>query len=294
MKQAQSLRKGKNMKTSTITHKLIDLFNLETAVHMICEAGFDCIDHTLFSGVDGKLYIEEDDYLEKLKPMKAIANSYGVSFNQTHAPYTSFKEGDDKYNKWVKPLIIKAIEATGILGAKYIVIHPFFVSTNKKQANMEFFQSLIPYAKKYNVKIAIENMFGRDPEKGILVKNVCSDAKELCDFVDSLDSEYIVACLDVGHCGIIGESVPNMIKELGKERLQCVHIHDNDGISDSHQLPYTQKINFDEIMKALSEIGYEGELTLEVGRFCNDFPSELSGDVLLLMSKVARHLADMY
>ncbi len=281
------------MKTSTLTLRLTDEFGIEKAVQMICEAGFDCIDHSLFSGVNGSLYIEEEGYLEKLKAVKAIADSYGVKFNQTHAPFGSFKEGDDTYNEWVKPLIIKSIEATSILGAEYMVVHPFYVSVDKKQANMEFFRSLLPHAKKHNVKLALENMFGWDPEKDVLIKNVCSDAEELIDYVDSLDSEYAVVCLDVGHCGLVGESAPDMIRKLGKERLRCLHIHDNDGITDLHTIPFSRSIDFNEITKALNEIGYEGDMTLEADAFYKGFPVELYGDVLILLSKTARYLAKM-
>lgn len=280
------------MKTSTLTYAMVKEFGTETAVRMICEAGFDCIDHTLFSGVDGKLYLEEEGYFEKLHIMREIAESYGVSFNQTHAPFASFKEGDDKYNEWVRPLLFKAIEASSILGAKYMIVHPFFVSVEKKKANMEFFSAMLPYAEKHNVKLALENMFGWDPVKDVLIKNVCSDADELCDYVDSLDSEYAVACLDVGHCGLVGENAPDMIRKLGG-RLKCLHIHDNDNITDLHTIPFSQKLNFGEIMKALRDIGYDGELTLEADAIFNGFPKELYGDVLELLSKTARYLANM-
>jgi sugar phosphate isomerase/epimerase len=224
--------------------------------------------------------------------MKEIAGTYGVSFNQTHAPFASFIEGDDKYNEWIRPLLFKSIEATAILGAKYMVVHPFYVSKDKKKANMEFFASMLPFAEKHNVKLALENMFGWDPVRDVLIKNVCSDAEELCDYVDSLDSEYAVACLDVGHCGLVGENAPDMIRKLG-DRLKCVHIHDNDNVTDLHTIPFSQKLDFGEIVKAMHDIGYEGELTLEADAFFKGFPVELYEDVLALLSKTARYLADM-
>ncbi|MBN2761762.1 MAG: sugar phosphate isomerase/epimerase [Bacteroidales bacterium] len=280
------------MKTSTLTYRLVNTYGTEKAVRMICEAGFDCIDHTLFSGVDGRLYLEEEGYFDKLHKMREIAKTYGVSFNQTHAPFASFKEGDDEYNEWVRPLLFKSIEASGILGAKYMVVHPFYVSADKKKANIEFFSSMLPYAEKHNVRLALENMFGWDPKKDILIKNVCSDAEELGDYVDSLDSEYAVACLDVGHCGLVGENAADMIKKLGN-RLKCLHVHDNDNITDLHTIPFSQKLNFVEIMNALHDIDYDGELTLEADNFFTGFPEVLFDDVLTLLSKTARCLANM-
>lgn len=282
------------MKISTMTLKLAIEFGMETAVKMICEAEFDSIDHSLFSKADGNLYMEKDGYFDKLAAMKKIADSYDVTFNQTHAPFGSYIEGDDEYNKKIKPLLRKAIEATSILGAEYMVVHPFVKSKNQKAANMQFFSELIPYAKEHNVKLALENMFGRDAAKDVLIKNVCSAANELSDYVDTLNSEYAVACIDVGHCGIIGENAPDMIRALGKDRLRCLHIHDNDGVSDLHSTPFTYSIDFKAIMKALNDIEYEGELTLEADNFFKKFPVELYPDILKFMSKTARYLADLY
>ena len=281
------------MKTSTQTMALASAFGTEKAVKMICESGFDCIDHSLFAGKRGNMDIEADGFLSEMENLRKLAASYGGEFNQTHAPFASFREGDDDFNTWVKPLIIRAIEATGILGAKYVIIHPFAVSKNQKQANMDCFNSLVPYAEKHNVIIAIENMYGHDPVKDILVKNVCSDGPELSDYIDTLDSKNVCACLDIGHCGLVGENAPEMIRQLGAERLKCLHVHDNNHKNDLHTIPFTQKIDFPAVMQALKDIKYDGELTLEADRFFGGFPKELYKDCLQLLSKTARVLAEM-
>ncbi len=281
------------MKTSTQTLALANAFGTEKAVKMICEAGFDSIDHSLFAGKRGKMDIETEGFLSKMENLRKLAASYGGEFNQTHAPFGSFREGDDDFNTWVKPLIIKAIEATGILGAKYVIIHPFTVSKNQKQANMDFFSSLIPYAEKHNVIIAIENMFGHDPVKNMLVKNVCSDGPELSDYIDTLDSKNICACIDIGHCGLVGENAADMIKQVGGDRLRSIHVHDNDYMNDLHTIPFTQKIDFQAVMQSLKDINYKGELTMEADHFYNGFPKELYKDCLQLLSKTARVLAEM-
>lgn len=281
------------MKTSTQTFTLANTFGAEKAVKMICEAGFDCIDHSLFGGKRGEMQIETDGFLNEMENLKKIAASYGCGFNQTHAPFASFIEGDNDYNTWVKPLIVKAIEATGRLGARHVIVHPFSLSTNQKQANMDFFASLIPYAEKNNVIIAIENMFGYDPIRNILVKNVCSDGSELSDYIDTLNSKSICGCIDIGHCGLVGENAAEMIKQLGNERLKCLHVHDNDHINDLHTIPFTEKIDFLAVMQSLKDINYQGELTLEADHFLSGFPKELYNDCLQLLSRTARVLTEL-
>lgn len=281
------------MKTSTQTLILANTFGPENAIKMICEAGFDSIDYSLFSGKRGQMDIETDGFLLDMENLRELADSSGCEFNQTHAPFASYKEGDDGYNEWVYPLIVRAIEASGILGAKYVVVHPFSVSVNQKQKNMDFFESLIPHAEKHNVILAIENMFGYDPVKDEIIKNVCSDGPELCDYIDSLNSKNICACIDVGHCGLVGEDAAGMIREMG-DRLKCIHMHDNDHKNDLHTIPFSKKIDFSAVMQALKDINYMGEMTLEADHFYCGFPKELYKDCLQLLSRTARHLADSY
>ncbi len=282
------------MKTSTQTLYLANTYGPEKAIKIMCETGFDCIDYSMFGGKKGKMDIEKDSFLYEMNNLRNVAESYGVAFNQAHAPFASFREGDVEYNQWVKPLIIKSIEASGILGVKYIIVHPFTVSKNQKQANLDFFNSLIPYAKKHNVKIAIENMFGWDAESKTHCKNVCSDGAELCDYIDSLNSEHIVACLDIGHCGLVGEDAAQMILQLGHDRLKCLHIQDNDKQTDQHSMPFTGKLDFKGIMKALKDIDYDGELTLEADNFLRKFPDELLKDAALLMYNSVKYLNLLY
>ncbi len=281
------------MKISTQTAGLARAFRDEKAVELLCEAGYDSLDFSMFWRNGSTLPIEEEDFLENAAKFKRIADGYNVEFNQTHAPFPSYVEGDDDYNEWMKPLIVKSIEAGGILGAKYVIIHPIDLSENQKEFNMEFYKSLAPHAKKANVKIAIENMFAWSEEKQQLVKNVCSDGPEMCDYIDSLEDDCFVACLDIGHCGIIGESAPEMIRQLGHDRLKSLHIHDNDNVSDLHTLPYLGKIDFAGVMKALRDIDYDGELTLEADTFLAAFPDELKIEAVKLMQKTARYLTKL-
>ena len=93
-----------------------------------------------------------------------------------------------------------------------------------------------------DIKIALENMWGRDPRTNVIVPNVCSVAAELADYADALDPDWFTVCLDIGHIGLVREYEAPFIKYLGADRLTCVHIHDNDYISDLHTCPFTGKL----------------------------------------------------
>ena len=61
-----------------------------------------------------------------------------------------------------------------------------------------------------------------------------------------------------------------MIKALG-DKLQALHLHDNDLWHDSHQIPLSMKIDFVGIMRAFKEIGYKGYLMLEAETYLHAY-----------------------
>ena len=82
-----------------------------------------------------------------------------------------------------------------------------------------------------------------------------------------------------------------MIKTLGKDRLFGLHIHDVDAINDSHTLPYTLKVDFAEMIDALAEIGYEGDITFEAENFFRPFPDALVPSAAKLMADIGHYFA---
>ena len=47
--------------------------------------------------------------------------------------------------------------------------------------------------------------------------------------------------------------------------IQTLHVHDNDGIRDLHQIPYEGVIDWADFARALSETHWNGVLSLEAG-----------------------------
>lgn len=64
-----------------------------------------------------------------------------------------------------------------------------------------------------------------------------------------------------------------MIHSLGSRRLQALHIHDNCFDKDIHTLPFLGKIPFPDVMKALHNIDYKGDLTFEADNFIKNLPN---------------------
>jgi sugar phosphate isomerase/epimerase len=264
---------------------------------MCCEAGFEAIDYSMYEG-DGAVFGRGGSLL--LKEMRRVADSYGVSFNQTHAPFSRFRLGieNDGYNRELFDKIRRSIDFTAALGAPRVVIHPAFICRNltadeRFGMNMDFYLTLLPYAKQVGVEIAIENMWGRhrdDNQK--IIKNVCSDAEELIRYVDGVGDPSVTACLDVGHAVLVGESPDAMARALGT-RLSSVHLHDNGFYYDDHTLPFMGKVNFVSFANALSEISYRGDITLESNSFMDRMPDGLVPAALVFSAKTAAFIREM-
>ena len=245
----------------------------DAAVRIICETGYDGIDYSMFFMDEDNNILEKEGFRKHVKNLRNMAAVYGVTFEQAHAPFPSMKEGNDEYNKKLDYKLKRALEVAGMLDAKICVVHPIQFSTDQKERNLEFYKNLEPYARDFGVKIALENMWGWDTDH--IVPNVCSVASEFNDYYDSLESDAFTCCLDLGHCGLVGDDAASMIREMGNQRLGALHVHDNDFLHDSHTLPYLMKMDWDSILKALGEIDYKGHFTYEAESFVSGFPEDL-------------------
>lgn len=85
------------------------------------------------------------------------------------------------------------------------------------------------------------------------------------DFL-SLIADYelagLGACWDTGHGWIKGQP-PDVACRLGAH-LATLHIHDNDGRRDRHQLPTRGGINWEAFVPCLRRIGYSGPFMMEL------------------------------
>ncbi len=279
---------------------------LEKALSVIKTAGFDSIDYSLEPMLDPKFILnDETKYRAEAERIRAIADAAGLPITQTHTPF-SYQNWKDPivYEEFILPSIKRSIEISAILGAKVAVVHPLHHWTYKGheeeifERNMEFYGSLIPLCKEYNIKVAIENMFQREMLRGQLSFDTCNQIPEFIRYVDTLDSEYMVACLDIGHVGLPArdDEAWDFIRALGHDRLQALHIHDNDYRVDKHALPYLGRIDWNEVTKALGEIDYQGDFTYEVNltTFMSKFMNEeLIPTAMRYAHDVGRHLCSL-
>lgn len=285
------------MRISTTTNFLTQRFGtLTTAVRMLADAGFDCYDFSVFDVSEmNPLYGE--NWREHIAEVKAAADAAGIVCNQSHAPFPSSQPDLPKYadyNARIFDRITRAMEGAALLGAKNIIVHPvqhLNYWENQKvlfDANMDFYRSLAPYAKKFGIKVCVENMWQK--KDGRIVDSTCATAAEFAAYLDTLADDCFGGCLDLGHVGLCGHDAAQMILDLGASHIGALHVHDNDHYGDQHTIPYNGKMNWPEITAALGRIGYAGDFTYEADNYIKPLPNDFIPDALAFMAKLARHL----
>ena len=287
------------MIVSTQTMPIAGKIGEAQAVHLLAQAGFEAYDLTL-NVIEGNP-IFEDNYKEYLASLKAAADSAGITCNQSHAPFSSRREDVPKnahYNEHIFDWLVRSLEAAAYLGAKNIVVHPINYMTYRgnetylKDMNMDFYRSLAPHAKRVGIRIAIENTGQMDKRRGIFVDSVCGDVREQIDYLETLGDDCFVACLDLGHCGLLGHEVTDSIRALGADRLAALHVHDNNFREDNHTAPFCGKMEWMPILETLSEIGYRGDFTFECYNFFKQCPQEFLPDAAAYLYKLGRRMAN--
>jgi len=284
------------MKISTEINSASRIVGEEKAVEYIARAGFTAWDFSMFgmcnynwdtkSLSESKHPLAGKDYLKFAKRLKQIGEDEGIVCNQSHAPFPARSAEIRSYFK-------RAIECTAEAGGKICIIHPDNDKTAEENAEMYF--ELLPFAKGCGVKIATENMWNWDFEKGYAAPAACSDLKSFKAHLEAVRDDYFVACLDLGHAEMQGlnTSAVEMINGLGSH-LQSLHIHDNDCRYDTHLLPGFGSIDFSPVLKALKETGYKGDLTLEADAFLNEYTVENVFDGIKKMADCAKGLLSEY
>ena len=280
------------MRLSTnTTDYLVRKRNLDEVIGMIAKAGFDAFDLSLESAT-----IWGDDPIGFANQAKEASLKYGISCNQAHAPFPS-SVGDEEKDEEIFQSIVTAMEVASIAGAETIIVHPkqhlkYADAGNPeklREINFEFYKRLMPYAEKFNIKVATENMWQFSEDK-VIIDSTCASAEEFCDYIDMIDSPYMVGCLDLGHVVLVKRDLPDMIRRMGNSRIRALHVHDNDLVRDNHTLPYTRNMTYYDTTTAFAEIGYDGDFTFEADSFFSKLPPPLLQAGLNFAHEVGRFM----
>ena len=262
-------------------------------------AGYDSVDVNLWAISGPGKPMWSDQWEQMVEELGEAAAQNGLPVWQTHADTYGGLEWDDPdfpYHAERHQAILRCIEAAGRLHADCIVLHPFnlahaslYSQKDNREACIAYLAPYIEAAKKAGVRIAVENMidFGRRHRR-----YCAGDVYEMVDLVETINDPTVGLCIDTGHANISGMKAGDALRVAGKH-LIATHINDNSSKAglDQHLLPYFGDVDWPDVMKALSEIGYRGHFTYEIAR--QNVPDALRPNWLKYTVEVGRQLLAM-
>ena len=249
-----------------------------------------------------------DDLKTYFTPHKQAAGAAGIRINQMHMPYPILVPGaPSATNDYLQNVVApKSMEVCKFLECPYIVIHGFKLADRLGSEDAEweqtaqFIETIAPFAAENQITICIENLY--NSKAGHLTEGPCCDpikaAARIDQFNQKYKSEVLGFCFDIGHANLVHLDFDFFLHTLGN-RIKVLHLHDNDGVRDLHQLPFTftktrdntSSTNCPSFILAMRDIDFNGTLSFETAPVLDSFPPELKDDALRLIAKIGQYLA---
>jgi len=230
----------------------------------IRKAGFHYADYNFGGDHQWKNGVYGENFERYFEEINAVTEALGIRLIQAHAPMGKPLADGGK----LLADTIRCIEACGAWKIPNLVVHSGYIKGLSREEtlerNREFFLPLLEHAEKYNVNILVEN-FNKMCVEGLYW---IDNATDLLSMIERVNHPLFHAVWDTGHANMQEMPQDEELRLLGKH-VRALHVQDNHGDADSHLVPFLGTMNLDAVMTGLSDIGYDGYFTFEVGGFFN-------------------------
>ena len=252
------------MKIGIVSTAYFDTYDYGEGLRRLRAHGYDCTDYNGLMKLSSPLYrLSQDELCAFLRGVRDSAELHGIEINQMHALWGTVNgDATEEDRLATTAYFIRDIEAAHALGCRNLVLHPLLPFGHNVEGdygftferNVKLLRDLLPHAERWGVTLCVENLpFESNPISKI------SEVKRL---VRLIDHPLVGICLDTGHANILSSDLAADVRFIGDD-LRALHVHDNAGWCDAHQLPYCGTVRWDPFLAALREIGFTGVLSLE-------------------------------
>ncbi|MBQ3054793.1 MAG: sugar phosphate isomerase/epimerase [Oscillospiraceae bacterium] len=242
------------MKIVTTTSVFPPGTDWHSAILRLKNAGFSSLDFAFDYCDRPEDPLMGPDYAEWAASLRKYADSLGLEFTHSHAPFDADARGE---------IVEHTLHAAQILGVRYLVVHPLWRKADEiyyegeefLEVNTAAYLPLAELAENYGLTILTEN----------LLWGASIQPRAISDLVARVNRPNFGWCYDSGHAHCFGISPETLIGLIPPLSL---HLQDNYGIpmGDEHLLPGDGTIDWDLLLKTLVKIGYSGEFVLEAHR----------------------------
>lgn len=136
-----------------------------------------------------------------------------------------------------------------------------------------------------------------------MVEGPGCNAEKAAERIDRMNDKYgaqvLGFCFDTGHANLVGLDFERFLRTLGS-RLKVLHIHDNDGVRDLHQIPFTftrtrenlSSTDWYGFIQGLKAVQFEGVLSFETAPVLTSFPLELKQNALEFIYNIGMYFGN--
>ena len=208
-----------------------------------------------------------EDHIAEGKKFAEFLREHGISAPQGHLDFPTKLVREDGYID----SLVREIEMFEAIGIKNAVLHidPMDVENTDYRDRIE---KNVPKLRELIAKISHVDIT-------LCLENLCVtfiSIEDILEVIERVGSDKLGICLDTGHLNILKANTQgDFIRKAGKY-LKALHVHDNDGSSDQHLIPFARgRIDFKEIVTALRDIDYDGLFNFEIPGDSHKCPVEV-------------------
>ena len=211
----------------------------EERYRRIKRAGFDCV-MLWWSDKFGRGTGYQED--------ARLAEKAGLKIENIHTPVHEQNDlsSDHLDGESVYQTYLQCVEDCAAFDIPTMVIHLPTDTYPVNKLGLKRLENIIHQAENKKVKIAFENL---------------ENIKNLDIVLNTFDSNDVGFCYDSCHHQNYAPEI-DLLNKYGN-RLMALHLQDNGGKYNQHQLPFDGNINWMSVMKKISLTGYQGATTLE-------------------------------
>lgn len=230
---------------------------------------FDCLEavqHSGFGLIEVCSFPAHLDYhdLNAVQSARQRIDDLGLEAYSLHAPFADeidITALDPTQRRHSRDEMLRAADAAGHLGVRYLVIHPGperggFAESERFQRMenaAEVLTEVSRAAEQRQVALVLENM---------LPHLFSGRVRELLWILGALETTRVGICLDTGHAHLSGDLRTVAHKLSG--HLWMMHASDNHGKRDDHLPPGDGQVDWQRLLRQMAAIGFSGTIILEI------------------------------
>lgn len=272
------------------------------------KAGFSCADFSMNQYLQINNFFTQSvrEIEDFFKPHKLGAEQQRIRINQMHMPHPLYVPGGSReLNAYLREdVAYKSMAVCAFFQCPFMVVHGHKLARilgseeEEWKQTEDFLEFLAPVAKEMGITICLENLYESAGNR--LVEGPCCNAVKMAGRIDRMNEKYkaevLGFCFDTGHANLTGINIEEFIVAMG-HRLKVLHIHDNDGIEDLHQLPFSpignregmKAVNWDGFISGLRNIKYDNVLNFETAPVLRVSPDGMLDAVLVFIAQMGEY-----